>query len=253
MFNTRFIPCLLLQRSRLVKTVKFLNPIYIGDPVNAINIFNEKEVDEILFLDISATPDKRGPNFSLIENIASEAFMPLGYGGGIQSIYDIEKLFKLGVEKVILNSIAFFNPNLVSEASKIFGSQSIVVAIDIKLNFWNINEVWTLCNTFNTKLNPVEYAIRMQDLGAGELFLNSIDRDGTMRGYDIPLIRSISSCIEIPLIACGGASNLNDMKRVIIEGGASAAAAGSMFVFHGIHKAVLITYPEYKDRQKLFE
>jgi cyclase len=252
MLKTRIIPCLLLKGTGLVKTKKFKHPVYIGDPINVVKIFNEKEVDEIIFLDISASLEKRGPDFKLIESIASEAFIPFGYGGGIRYIKDMERLFRLGVEKVILNSSAFNNPTLVLEASKTFGSQSIVVSMDIKPNIWNRYEVWTLCGTHNTKKDPIEYAKKIQELGAGELFLNSIDRDGTMKGYDVPIIHSISSAIEIPVIASGGAGSLQDIREVLHDGGASAASAGSFFVFQGIHRAVLITYPGYEEIQKLF-
>jgi imidazole glycerol-phosphate synthase subunit HisF len=253
MLKTRVIPCLLLKGTGLVKTVRFKNPTYIGDPINAVKIFNDKEVDELVFLDISATPEKRSPNVKFIADIASEAFMPFGYGGGIKTLNDIEQLFKIGVEKVILNTIAFTTPQLVTEASSIFGNQSIVVAIDVKSNNWGKPEVWTSCGKFNTKKPPAEYARRMQDLGAGEILLNSIDRDGTMNGYDIDMIKSVTAKIEIPLVASGGAGNLQDFRAAITEGGASAASAGSIFVFQGIHRAVLITYPEQKELENLFE
>ena len=253
MLKTRVIPCLLLKGTGLVKTVKFKNPVYVGDPINATKIFNDKEVDELVFLDISATPEKRNPNMKLIATIASEAFMPFGYGGGIQTLNDIEQLFMLGVEKVILNTIAFTAPQLVTEASSIFGIQSIVIAIDVKSNIWGNPEVWTACGKYNTKKSPAEYALRMQDLGAGEIFLNSIDRDGTMKGYDINMIKSVTARIEIPLVASGGAGNLQDFRAAIKEGKASAASAGSIFVFQGIHRAVLITFPEHKELENLFE
>jgi imidazole glycerol-phosphate synthase subunit HisF len=253
MLKTRVIPCLLLKGTGLVKTVKFKNPVYIGDPINAVKIFNDKEVDELVFLDISATPEKRGPNFKLLADIASEAFMPFGYGGGIKTLHEIEQLFKLGVEKVILNTIAYSTPLLVTEASNIFGSQSIVVAIDVKSNIWGVPEVWTSCGKYNTKETPVKYALRMQDMGAGEILLNSIDLDGTMKGYDLNMIKSVTASIEIPVVASGGAGKIHDLKAAVIEGGASAAAAGSMFVFQGIPRAVLITYPEYKELLNLFD
>jgi cyclase len=166
---------------------------------------------------------------------------------------DIEQLFKLGVEKVILNTVAYTTPQLVTEASEVFGSQSIVIAIDVKSNIWGKHDVWTSCGKFNTKETPAEYALRMQDLGAGEILLNSIDRDGTMKGYDLKMIKSVTSGIEIPLVASGGAGALQDFKMAVNEGGASAASAGSFFVFQGIHRAVLITYPGYKELENLFE
>lgn len=252
MLRVRVIPSLLLQGTGLVKTRKFKNPVYIGDPINAVKIFNDKEVDELIFLDIKATPEKRGPNIRLIKDIASEAFMPFGYGGGIQSLNDIEKLFNLGIEKVILNTIAFKESQIVAEASRIYGSQSIVAAIDVNSNILGKYEVWSYCGKYNTKINPVDFALKMQDLGAGEIFLNSIDREGTMKGFDIKLIKSVSKMIQIPLVASGGAGGLQDFRTAVNEGGASAVSAGSMFVFHGIHRAVLITYPGYEELKDLF-
>jgi cyclase len=243
---------LLLSGAGLVKTIQFKRPKYVGDPINAVRIFNDKEVDEIVFLDIMASRSNSEPAFNLLAEIASEAFMPFGYGGGIKSVKDIERLIKIGIEKVILNTIAYKNPRLVADASSIFGSQSIVISIDVKRNFWGKYEVWTDCGNFNTKLSPVGYALKMRDLGAGEIFLNSIDRDGTMKGYDLQLIKSITDHLSIPLVACGGAASLNDFHLAVNKSGASAVAAGSMFVFHGIHRAVLITYPEYNELLDLF-
>lgn len=251
MIRTRIIPCLLLKGTGLVKTQQFNNPRYIGDPINAVRIFNDKEVDELIFLDISVTKDKKGPNFEIIKDIASEAFMPFAYGGGITNLDEIEKLINLGVEKVILNTAAFENPSLVSNAARIYGSQSIVVAIDYKSNFWGKNEVFVNCGTKNTKQEPIEYAKKMQELGAGEIFLNSIEREGMYKGYDIATIKQVSSAIEIPLIASGGAGSLSDFKRAVTLGGASAVAAGSLFVFYGIHRAVLITYPSYSEIREI--
>ncbi len=253
MLKTRVIPCLLLKGAGLVKTVKFKNPVYIGDPINAVRIFNDKEVDELIFLDISATPEKRVPNFKLLENIASEAFMPFGYGGGITNMQHIEQLFKLGVEKVILNTAAGNDPGLITEAARLYGNQSIVVSIDVKLDLWGKYEVWTSCGQHNTKVNPADYAVKMLELGAGEIFLNSIDRDGTFEGYDLKMIKYVSESIDIPLIASGGAGNLSDFTKAVKQAGASAVAAGSLFVFQGIHHAVLITYPAYNELEKLFE
>lgn len=252
MLKTRVIPCLLLKDAGLVKTQQFKKPKYIGDPINAVKIFNDKEVDELVFLDISATPENRVPNFDLIKDIGSEAFMPFGYGGGITRLQQIEQLFNLGVEKVILNTIAHINPGLITQASKVFGSQSIVVSIDYKHNLFGKTEVFITCGTINTKQSPLEYAIKMQDMGAGEIFLNSIDRDGTFKGYDIKTIKEITPKLNIPLVACGGAANLTDFRKAVKEGGASAVSAGSMFVFQGIHRAVLITYPNYYELENTF-
>lgn len=252
MLKIRVIPVLLLKNNGLVKTVKFKSPKYIGDPINAVKIFNDKEVDELIFLDISATPNKLGPNFNLIKNIASEAFMPFGYGGGISTIDEIEKLFHLGVEKVILNTSAYNNPQLITKAAKVYGNQSIVVSIDVKTNFFKKKHIFVNCGKHKINQNPVEYAQIIEELGAGEIFINSIDRDGTMTGYDLELVKSISDAVNIPVVACGGAGNLQDFRKAVLKANASAVAAGSMFVFNGIHKAVLISYPSYNELERLF-
>jgi cyclase len=238
------MPCLLLRNAGLVKTVKFADPTYLGDPINAVRIFNEREVDELVVLDIEASAKHREPPFALIEELAGECFMPLTYGGGVQTVEQMERIFRLGVEKICINTAAIENPQLVAEASSVFGSQSIVVSIDVKRNFWGAYQVLTNARSSATRENPIEMAIRMADLGAGEIFLNSVDRDGTMKGYDIDLIASVTSSVSVPVIACGGAGSLLDVAAAVRQGGASAAAAGSMFVFHGKHRAVLISFPE---------
>lgn len=243
MKNTRIIPCLLLKNSGLVKTQKFKNPKYLGDPINIVRIFNDKEVDELLFLDICATKDSKSINYDMIFDIASECFMPLSYGGGIKSIEEIRKLLRIGVEKVAINSSTINNPNLVIEAAKIFGSSTIIASIDVKKNFLGKYEVYINGGSINTKIDPVIHAKKMQDLGAGEILINSIDRDGTMNGYDVKLIEMVSNAVNTPVIACGGAGNIQDLKDAVKIGKASAVAAGSMFVFQGPHKAVLISYP----------
>lgn len=252
MLGTRIIPTLLLRNNGLVKGTQFKSHKYVGDPINAVKIFNEKEVDELVFLDISATANQREPNYTLIQDIASEAFMPFGYGGGITTTQQIEKLFKLGVEKVIINSAAFSNPNLIREASHIAGSQSIVVSLDAKKSLFGTYEVYTHNATQRTKQNPVEYAQRMQDLGAGELLLCSINQEGTGSGYDLKLVETVSEAVDIPVVAAGGAGKLKDMVDAINIGRASAVAAGNLFVFHGKLKAVLITYPKYSELTQLF-
>jgi cyclase len=248
----RVIPVLLLKNEGLVKTIKFKDPKYVGDPRNAVKIFNEKEVDELSFIDISARVKRVGPNFQMIEEIASECFMPLCYGGGVNTLEEIKKLFSIGVEKVSLNTLLHTNPEIVNEASRQYGSQSIIASIDVKKNFFGKYEVFTNSGTKNTKLDPVKFAINMQELGVGEILLNSIDRDGVMKGYDLVLISSITSVIDIPLIACGGAGNLEHMRDAISIGKASAVAAGSMFIYHGKHNAVLINYPKQEDLKKLY-
>jgi imidazole glycerol-phosphate synthase subunit HisF len=250
MLRTRVIPCLLLRNKGLVKTVKFKQPKYIGDPINAIKIFNEKEVDELIFLDITATVENRKPPVKLISEIASECFMPFCYGGGIRSLDDVAELFRIGVEKVAINTCAVTNPQLITQAAERFGSQSIVVSIDVKKTLFGKYRVFTHGGSRNSKLDPVDFAIHMQGIGAGELFLNSIDRDGTRQGYDLELIRRVSEAVSIPVIACGGAGGLDDFVDAINIGGASAVSAGSLFVLQGSHRAVLITYPPQKDLER---
>jgi cyclase len=252
MLRTRIIPCLLLKGNGLVKTVKFKNPTYIGDPINTIKIFNEKEVDELVFLDITASLEKRGPNFNLLYEISTECFMPLGYGGGITSLYEIEKLFQLGIEKVIINSSALSNPELISKAINIFGSQSIVASMDVKTHWLTKKQtVYTLSGQKNTGLYPIEYAKKMEQFGVGELILNSIDKDGLMNGYDYDLIKSIANNTKIPVVALGGAGTLDDLSSAK-KSGASAVSAGSLFIFQKAHKAVLVTYPSQNEINNLF-
>lgn len=243
MYRARVIPCLLLRGNGLVKTINFKNGIYIGDPINTVKIFNEKEVDEIIILDIEATTRVKEPNFKLVSDIASECFMPLCYGGGIRSIDDIRTILNLGVEKVSINSYAIENPYFIKMASEKFGSQSIIVSIDVKRNLFGRYEIYIANGTKNTKLDPLRFALQMEEMGAGEILLNSIDRDGTMKGYDIELIQMVSKETGIPVIACGGAGKIEDFGRAINAGGASAVAAGSLFVFNGKHRAVLISFP----------
>lgn len=250
MQRIRIIPTLLLSDGGLVKTIKFKNPRYIGDPINAVRIFNQKEVDELVLLDINAGIKNKEPNYSEIENIVSEAFMPIGYGGGIKSLDHIEKLFKLGVEKVILNSIAFTNPELVLQASKIFGNQSIVISIDLKKDLWGNYNIYINSGKTKLKADILDSLKKLEDLGAGEIILNSIDKDGTMLGYDIAIIRNYAHQLSIPAIASGGAGNINNFVEAI-ESGASAVAAGSLFVYQGIHRAVLISYIKSEELDKL--
>jgi cyclase len=253
MLNIRVIPCLLLRGQGLVKTVQFKDAKYVGDPINAVKIFNEKEVDELILLDILATVEQRRPPLKLISEVASECFMPLCYGGGICSLDDIKEIFNLGVEKVAVNTYAINNPYFIKEAAEKFGSQSIVLAIDVKRNLLGDYEVFTHGGRKSTKLDPVKLAMEIEEMGAGEIFLNSIDRDGTMQGYDIELIKKVTEAVSIPVIACGGASKLSDFAVAIKEGGASAVAAGSLFVFHGEERAVLISYPSVQELEHIFK
>jgi imidazole glycerol-phosphate synthase subunit HisF len=253
MKRIRVIPVLLIQRGGLVKSVKFNNHKYVGDPINAVKIFNEKEVDEIVILDISATKERRPPNMQQIKEIAGEAFMPLGYGGGITTLEEIAELITAGVEKVVLNTSAYHHQNLVREGAKHIGSQSIVVSIDVKKNVWGRYRVYIENGSKGIDADPVEYAKKMQDAGAGEIFLNAIDRDGTYMGYDLNLIESITRVLQIPLIACGGAATVEDFAKAVHHG-ASAVAAGSIFVFQRPHKAVLISYPSQEElHSKVFQ
>lgn len=241
MTRPRIIPFLSLQGGYLVKTNNFSNPTYIGDPINAVKIFNEKEVDELVLLDIGRAIECTEPDYELIQDIASEAFMPIGYGGGISNLGQIEKLFRSGVEKVSLNSILYSNPQIVEEASKNFGSQSITVSVDFKRNLLGRYSLYSHGGKQKQNVDPAEHILRLEDLGAGELILNSIDRDGTMKGYDLSFIRKVSESISIPTICIGGAGNVEHLQEGL-RAGASAAGASAMFVFHGPHKAVLISY-----------
>ena len=252
MIRARVIPCLLLRGRGLVKTVRFRKPVYVGDPVNAIRIFNEKEVDELLLLDIYATRERRGPPLELLEEIASECFMPLAYGGGIRSLADIKAVLALGVEKVAINTQAVENPVLIREAADVFGSQSIVASIDVKRTWLGDYHVVTHGAEKYTSHHPAQFAREMERSGAGEILLNSVDRDGTMQGYDLDLIREVSSTVSVPVIACGGAGKLSDFADAVIRGGASAVAAGSMLVFYGRHRAVLISYPSTRELEETF-
>jgi cyclase len=247
--RVRVIPILLLQNAGLVKTVRFKKPTYIGDPINAVKIFNEKEVDEIALLDIEASRQNHEPDYKKIREICSEAFMPFAYGGGIKNIDQIKMLFQTGIEKVIINTQAFYKPQLIEEASAIFGSQSIVLSIDVKKNIYGKNKVWVASGTLNTKYSPDDYAKKMVDYGAGEIILTSIDREGTYQGYDTNLIQSVSNSINIPVVANGGASSIESFYPAI-KAGASAVAAGSIFVYHGSQKGILISYFPQKDMQK---
>jgi cyclase len=252
MLRTRVIPCLLLRNGGLIKTVGFKDPKYVGDPINAVRIFNEKEVDELVFLDISATLAGREPNFDLLASIASEAFMPFGYGGGLTRVDQVRRLFALGVEKAIINTAADGDSGLVGEAAAAAGRSSVVVSIDVRRNWLGRYSVCTRCGQHDTRRDPVEYARQMEREGAGEILLNSIDRDGTMSGYDLELVRRVSEAVNIPVVAVGGAGVLGHFRQAV-ESGASAVAAGSMFLFHGKHRAVLITYPDYHSLAKIFD
>jgi imidazole glycerol-phosphate synthase subunit HisF len=244
MIRKRVIPCLLLKDRGLVKTVKFKDPKYVGDPVNAIRIFNEKEVDELVLLDISATAAKREPDFELLAEIASECFMPICYGGGITKLEHAQRLFALGVEKVSVNSASAESFDLITEIAKVYGSQSVVASVDCKKSLFGGYSVFTHNGSRDSKKTPVEMARALEEAGAGEIFLNSIDRDGTQKGYDLSLIANVVNSVHVPVVACGGAGSVADLISVFDHCPVSAVSAGSLFVFHGKHRAVLISYPD---------
>jgi cyclase len=252
MIKTRVIPCLLLKKLGLIKTVRFGNPKYVGDPINAVRIFNNKEVDELIFLDITATAENKKPNYELLPRIASEAFMPFSYGGGIRTIEDATKILRMGAEKISINSYAFENAEFIKEVSAKHGSQSVIVSIDVRKVAGNKYEVFVKNGIVPTGIDPVSYAVNMEKMGAGEIFLNSIDNDGLMSGYDTELIKQVSEAIGIPVIVCGGAGKINDF-RLAVNAGASAVSAGSFFVFIGPHRAVLINYPDQDELSQVFD
>jgi cyclase len=236
-----------------VKSVKFKNHRYVGDPINAVKIFNEKESDEIAIVDIDVTASRREPNIALIREIVSEAFMPVAYGGGISRMDQVKEIFFSGVEKVIINKAAHTNPELIAEGAKLFGSQSIVVSIDVRKSVFRGYRVYTDNGQYDTGINPVEFAKKMELLGAGEILLNSIERDGTYKGYDTEVLSMVSHSVNIPVIALGGAGSIDDFRKAR-QSGASAVSAGSMFVFKRPHQAVLISYPDQKElKENLFK
>lgn len=242
----RIIPVLLVDDRDLIKTVNFDKRTYLGDPVNAVKIFNRKGIDELSILDIGATKNKKEPDFELLKDIASEAFMPLSYGGGITNIEQIRELLAIGYEKVVINTSLIKNPNLITEAAKLFGSQSIVASIDAKKTNKGY-ECAVVDGHELVNITPIELAKKAEDLGAGEIIINSIDQDGMMHGYDIELVKNVVESVNIPVTAIGGASGIDDLKEVLYEGHAHAAAGGSMFVYYGRLKAVLITAPSEKE------
>ncbi|EXI87376.1 MAG: Imidazole glycerol phosphate synthase subunit HisF [Candidatus Accumulibacter regalis] len=246
MNKTRVIPVLLLRNKGLVKTVKFKDPKYVGDPINSVRIFNEKEVDELVFLDITATPEGREPNFDMLQDIAGEAFMPMAYGGGLTSIEQVRRVFSLGFEKVVLNTAGYTNPSLISEAVSIYGAQSVVGCVDVRRTLLGRYELYIHSGAKRCPGSLGRHLAELERLGVGEILVNSIDRDGTQAGYDLKLLREVSHAVSVPVIACGGASSIDDFVAAVHEGGVSAVAAGSLFVFMGPHRAVLINYPDRK-------
>jgi len=246
------MPCLLLQNGGLVKTYKFAKPKYVGDPINAIRIFNDKEVDELIVLDINASKEKKGPNFELIEQFAGECFMPLAYGGGVRSISDARRLFSIGVEKVVVQSAAMDNIGIITDIANTFGRQSVVASIDVRRAWHGGAGLYSSKEHKITNSSWVKYLKDIVEAGAGEVVINSVNRDGTLQGMDYDLIKEACAIVPVPVIAMGGLAGLSDVRRAIAVG-ASAVAAGAYFVFHGPHRAVLITYPEYAELEKCLE
>lgn len=242
MARVRVIPCLLLRGHGLVKTRKFKDAVYVGDPVNAVRIFSDKEADEIVVLDIDASREGREPNYELVAEIAGECFMPMAYGGGVRTLDQVRRLIRSGVEKVVVNSALAESRGVLTEAANVFGSQAIVAGVDVKRSLFGAYSVVVKSGTVDTKLALDEHVQQLEAAGVGEIFLNSVDRDGTMAGYDLDLVQRVTRHVNVPVVACGGAGTVQHLFEAV-RAGASAVAAGSMFVFHGKRRAVLINYP----------
>ncbi len=252
MFRPRVIPLLLLRNKGLVKSMKFRDYTYVGDPINAVKIFNDLRADELVLVDILATKENRVIDLDFVRQVGDEANMPFAVGGGIQTIQQIKELINAGAEKVVLNTYALQNPAFVKAAADEFGSSTIVVAIDVKKNFWRKAQVYTAGGSRATGHDPVAWAQQMEANGAGELLVTSIEHDGMMQGYDLTLTRTIAAAVSIPVVAAGGAGQLADFKLAVDEAHASAVAAGSLFVYHGPRKAVLVNYPKNDELVNLF-
>ena len=254
MLLPRIIPCLLLRNSGLIKTVKFGDSKYVGDPLNAVRIFNEKEVDELIVLDIDATVQRREPDYGLIKNLATECRMPLCYGGGVNSVEQIQRLVSLGVEKVAISAAAVSTPALIEEAASCVGRQSVVVVMDIrKKGLLGRYQLFTNGGKLQTTLDPESFARKVEALGAGELLINNIDRDGVMQGYDLDLVSRMRKVTNLPMTVLGGAGSLSDITQLISAFGVIGAAAGSLFVFKGSYKAVLLNYPNRLEKDNLIK
>lgn len=251
MLRPRIIPCLLVQGKGLVKTINFTDPKYVGDPINAVKIFNEKEVDEIIVLDITSTVQNREPNYLMIKNLATECRMPLCYGGGVKTVEQANRIINLGVEKVAISSAAIENPALVSDIADQVGNQSVVVVLDVRKKKNGNYEIWTHNGKKATGRSPVEFSEQLENYGVGEIVINSIDNDGKMKGYDLDLAEKIRDVITVPLTILGGAGSLDDIKRLVDRFGIIGASAGSLFVFKGVYRAVLISYPSPQEKDIL--
>jgi cyclase len=246
MLNNRIIPCLQLIGDSLVKKVKFDKHSYIGDPINTVRIFNELEVDELCFLDISATTEKRKPNLKVLKEIANECFMPLSYGGGIENIQTVHEILSIGFEKIILNTSAFKNPKLITEIVNQFGSQSLIISIDVKKNIFGKYSIYTNCGKVKQKGDPLEWSKTVEKLGAGELLITSMDREGTWQGYDLKILKEIADSVNIPVIANGGAGNIDHIIEVFENTEIAAVAVGSMLVYQAKGLGVLVNFPDKK-------
>ena len=252
MIRTRVIPALLLHGKSLVKTEKFRKYKYIGDPVNTVRIFNELEVDELSFLDIKAARTRSSPDFDVLRDIASECFMPLSYGGGIDSLEMARRVVEIGFEKIILNTAVYTKPSLITEIANVYGTQSVVVSLDVKKHLWKGMRLVSQGGKSWQKITPVDWARRAEQLGAGELLLTAVDREGTWEGFDIPLIQEISTSVSIPVIAHGGAAGPKDIVKAVTEGGASAVALGASVVFGKKGMGVLVNFPDTETMLTLF-
>jgi imidazole glycerol-phosphate synthase subunit HisF len=253
MFRPRIIPTLLLRNLGLVKSVGFKDYKYIGDPINAVKIFNDLKADELVFLDILASKEKRVISLDFVLKVGDEANMPFSVGGGLRTIQNIKSVLRAGAEKVVINTFAVEDPSFIREAAEEFGSSTITVCIDVKKKIFGKQQVYIFGGSKSTNLDPVLFAKTMEENGAGELIINSIDRDGSMTGYDIELIKAISDSVTIPVVALGGAGKLSDLNEAVKNGHASAVAAGSLFVFHGPRRAVLINYPQREELRNIFK
>jgi cyclase len=254
MLRPRLIPCLLIDNKGLVKTVNFKSGKYVGDPINTVRIFNEKEVDELIVLDIGASREKREPDYLIVERLARECRMPLCYGGGIKTVQQAQRIFGLGVEKVAISSAAIDDMGIVAEIAGCVGNQSVIVIVDVrKRSPGDSYEVWTHNGLKNTGKCPFEFAHYLENAGAGEIVVNSIDRDGTMQGYDLELIERMRNAVRLPITALGGAGSLHDIRQLIAKFGVMGAAAGSLFVFKGVYRAVLVNYPSRTERDTLMD
>jgi imidazole glycerol-phosphate synthase subunit HisF len=240
-----------MQNGGLVKTVGFGKPKYVGDPINAVRIFNEKAVDEIFVVDIDATVLAKEPDYQLLEKLAVECRMPLCYGGGVRTVEQAERLISMGIEKVALSSAAIADPTLVARMANVVGGQSVVTVLDVRRDKGGAPVVWTHNGHRRTGFSATEAAKLMADSGAGEIVVNSIDNDGAMQGYDLPLIDDVVAAVSVPVTALGGAGSLAHIKQLIERFGIIGAAAGSLFVFKGVYRAVLINYPSRAEKDAL--